>query len=311
MTRKNRSLTYLTISLGVLVLAIAVYAFRDGAMEQWYIRKLDSQWKEERWAAAGELQALGSGAAEDWYLSRLDSEDDEDQKRAADKLSELGTLRTIAALIEKLPEDYSSSHSVVMALSSIGGPAAPLLLQRLKKDKQEGKRRSTAYRVLVDIGSPAIPVLISALKDDSEEVRFDVVAALRDIGTASQAAIGALIEKLEDTNKSMRRNAAFALLALDPKRIEALPVLIEVLREGPHQNPRNFAFERKAVFALGRMGPAARDAIPALEEARKRAVGQGRKALNIPVGWFDRLEREIADALKKIQDESLPDDGQR
>ena len=301
MTSKGRRLSYLIISLGLVVLVVAVYAFRGPILEQWYLWKLDSAQGQERWAAAKQLQILGSEAAEDWYISRLE----EDQNRAAGELSDLGSIKAIAALIEKLPEDYSSSHSVVKALSSIGGPAAPLLLQEFKKDKQEGKRRFTAYRVLVDLGSPAIPVLIRALKDDSEEVRFYAVGALSRIGTASQAAIGALIEKLEDTNKSMRRNAVFALLALDPKRIEALPVLIEVLREG------NISFGRRAATALGRMGPAARDAIPALEEARKRAVGRGRKFLIGRRPPFYRPERAIADALKKIQGESLPDDGQR
>ena len=43
MTSKGKRLTYLTISLGVLVLLVAGYAFKDRAVEQWYLWKLESE----------------------------------------------------------------------------------------------------------------------------------------------------------------------------------------------------------------------------------------------------------------------------
>ncbi len=287
---RNKFIVVSVAVFGIAVLVASGFALKPVILEQWYAWKLESQWKEERWAPAGELQTLRSGAAEDWYLSQLDSEDEEDQERAAENLSELGTLRAIAALIEKLPEDYrsSQSHFTVKALSSIGEPAAPLLLQKLKKEIQESKKGSTAYRVLEEMGSPAVSVLVTALEDDSEDVRFLAVQALGRIGAGSDAAIRALIRNLEDPNIFMRRNTAFALLTLDPQRIEALSVLIKVLREG------NVEFKRRAATALGRIGLAARDAIPALQEARRRTVSTSRDK---------RLQVAAADALKKIRGE--------
>ncbi len=47
MATKGRRLTYLIISLGLLVLVVAVYAFRGPILEQWYLSKLDSENEEE------------------------------------------------------------------------------------------------------------------------------------------------------------------------------------------------------------------------------------------------------------------------
>ncbi len=45
---EGKRLTYLTISLGVIVLLIAGYAFKDRAVEQSYIWKLESEDKSVR-----------------------------------------------------------------------------------------------------------------------------------------------------------------------------------------------------------------------------------------------------------------------
>ena len=73
MTGKGKHLTHLTISLGVLVLGIAGYAFKDKAMEEWYL------WK-------------------------LESEDEETQKAAAENLGEMQSVRAVAKILQVLRE---------------------------------------------------------------------------------------------------------------------------------------------------------------------------------------------------------------
>ena len=128
-------------------------------------------------------------------------------------------------------------------------------------------------------------------------MRSFAVSAFSRIGMRSEAAIVALIERLEDQKKYIRWNVVFTLLRLDPKRIEVLPVLIEILEEG------NIYRKTSAASALGRIGPAARDAIPALEQARKSAASMSREDSNLPSSVVKRLQVAAADALKKIRGE--------
>ena len=47
-----------TAIVGIVVLVASAFILKPVILEQWYAWKLESQWKEERWAAAGELQTL-------------------------------------------------------------------------------------------------------------------------------------------------------------------------------------------------------------------------------------------------------------
>ncbi len=63
MTKECKRITHLTIALGVLVLAIAGYASRDLAVEQWYLWKLKSEDREEQRAAIQKLGEMRSASA--------------------------------------------------------------------------------------------------------------------------------------------------------------------------------------------------------------------------------------------------------
>ena len=67
-----------------------------------------------------------------------------------------------------------------------------------------------------------------------------------------------LITNLKNQDETVRRNAAEALGKLGQAAKDAVPALIRTLKD------RNEAVRRSAAEALGKLGPAANDAVPAL-----------------------------------------------
>jgi HEAT repeat protein len=116
----------------------------------------------------------------------------------------------------------------------------------------------------------AVPNLFEALKDP--QLYEASMKALEKIGFDSKDAIPALIEALK--YEDLRAYAADRLLNIGP---EAVPELIRAL-EGEYGPIREYA-----AWILGKMGPEAEAAIPALTEALwdkdKRVRGTAQKAL--------------------------------
>ena len=101
--------------------------------------------------------------------------------------------------------------------------------------------------------------LIQALKDKSPAVRF---WAADQLGEGQfQAAKGVLDKHLEDPSPSVRLAAAFALA-----RLGDLKVSLPILEKGLQGDRATACF---AGDFLARIGPPAKDALPALEEAVK------------------------------------------
>jgi HEAT repeat protein len=159
-------------------------------------------------------------------------------------------------------------------LEDIGGQAyaiLPMLRAALKeaalKDADEAVRTRAVHAVL-RVGpkpdSSGIP-LIASLQDELDVVRFHAAATLGDLGRAAEFAIPALLHAaLWDGDLAVRVEAAVALWKIDRKGPVVLPVLIEAL------NSDNELLCWIAADCLGGMGPAAREAIPALQQALGR-----------------------------------------
>jgi HEAT repeat protein len=133
--------------------------------------------------------------------------------------------------------------------------------------------RVQAAITLGEIGpqaAEAVPALFEALKDP--KVHDASMKALEKIGFDSKVAIPELIEALKYDD--LRAYAAKALLEVGPA---AVPELIRAL-EGDYGPVREYA-----AYILGKMGPKAREAVPALTEALwdkdKRVRGTAQKAL--------------------------------
>ena len=164
MTRKGRRLTYLTISLGVLVLLIAGYAFKDRAVEQWYL------WK-------------------------LESEDEQSRYDAVMKLAEMGAVGAVPAVLKILGtpsvEKYPSSTGLspvdmlffdLLKLKSFAGKrSVPYLVMALDDKGRVPYLSALLLRRLGPQARGAIPALTTALHHESELVRHAAADALKKI----------------------------------------------------------------------------------------------------------------------------------
>ncbi len=147
-----------------------------------------------------------------------------------------------------------------------------------------------AIGVLGEIGKPAVPALMEALKDRNLEMRGGAQEALARIGTD---AVSDLLQALKDRDGETNREAAAVLLKVDPAQLkelelawskalagpgrerleaiatlekmgkEAVPALIQVLRD------QDESVRKTAAGALGRLGPAAREASTPLQRLAK------------------------------------------
>ena len=105
------------------------------------------------------------------------------------------------------------------------------------------------------------------LKDQNDKVRVASAGALGRIKPTPAGAVAGLALALKDKVRDVRGNAAWALARIELKGKEAetiVPALIDLLR-GENKGSRSIA-----ALALGRIGPAAHQAVPALVREMKR-----------------------------------------
>ena len=190
MTSKGKRLTYLSISLGVLVLAIAGFALKDKAVEQWYL------WK-------------------------LESEDEAERKVAAARLGEMRSVRAVARLTELFriePIEEPHLPYSARALVKIGKPAVPALCNLLG-EQHYTNRRDFIWTIgaIGEKAEAAVPYLIHSLEDEDWVVRQTTAEVLGLIGPRARHAIPALVNTLRDENEYVRNSAAGALKRIQGK----------------------------------------------------------------------------------------------
>jgi HEAT repeat protein len=137
----------------------------------------------------------------------------------------------------------------------------PALVRALQS--QNPTDRARAARDLGRLGwlaREALPALVTALRDDDAKVRETGAHA---IGLMGPEALPALVEMLTHEDKYVRRQAVWALGKLGPL---ARPTLSNLCRALKDADPRTGS---GAAQALGGMGAAGADAVPALAEAMR------------------------------------------
>ncbi len=92
--------------------------------------------------------------------------------------------------------------------------------------------------------------------------------------SAGQEDVPTLIHKLKDRDKEVRFNAAYAVGKIGPAAKEAVPALIAALKD---------EYRWVAASALGKIGPAA---VPALIAALKDEDGSVRVSAAFALGWI-------------------------
>jgi HEAT repeat protein len=157
----------------------------------------------------------------------------------------------------------------------------PTVLRHLSPEKRCSPK--TACDLITKIGpaaSEAVPRLVSLLQQKDYDGLWAAADALAAIGRAAEPAIPALAALLEHPSGTVGASAAHALAEIGRP---AFPEVFTVLKSG---SPRAQEF---AADCLGRLGEAAREALPSLERLLEKTQGQPefRAWLLLAIGEID------------------------
>jgi HEAT repeat protein len=212
----------------------------------------------ERYGRLGAAEVLATMGATAPLLRALQSDDPEARHHARVELGQEAPpeeLLSVAVLIEQLgaPEE-GKRVCAARQLRRWGEqalPAIPALIEALGGSEE----RYPARQALVAIGRPAVPALLQLLAHPDAERRFEAIAALDDLAEADEL-WPALEPALHDPSSEVRRMAMQALAQAGVQAI--IPELLRALEDEELCGV--------AADALGKLGPAARVAVPRLFE---------------------------------------------
>lgn len=193
----------------------------------------------------------------------------------------------VPALIKNLADSQDPVRDeTAQALGLIGPAAGPALVAALQDP--DAKRRAGAATALAQMDpafrDAAKDVEQAATKESDATVRAALFAALPKTGVAPDRCVALILPAVTDENEALRHAALNALLTSSAVRKASVPKLSALLKEN---NP---AVRERAAHALGRVGPGAVDALPALLIAARAADGAP----------------AYADALAQVGPQALP-----
>ena len=279
--------------------AVLIEALQSDA--PWWIRA----------SAAESIRQLGAGGTQATAgLAAMVCDETVNVRRpAARALAAIGpgAKEAVPALTEALGDEYlATGVAAARALVQIDPQnctiAIPVLVSGLSDGARAGRE---AAEVLAMIGSPALPSLLDALQGEDRRARIRAAESLGLMGPPARDAVGPLMATLKEQDHRVQRPAARALGKIGPEARDAVPLLEELLKDryvraaaaGALGSLRPEALtksmdlfiealhggegwsRRDAADILGDLGPAAKGAIPALQELR-----------------FDDCDRSVRDA---------------
>ncbi len=163
-------------------------------------------------------------------------------------------------------------------LAKLGPSAIPAIMKALK-ERENMAARFDAQDIMAQMGPPAIPFLIEEMKKGD----FLQDRASLTLGKMGKPAVPELVKLLDNKDDLARGMAAQTLGIIGPAAKEAVPALIAALKNPkddlakikPPANARGLNRQGgRSVYpffarALGRIGPDAKAAVPALREKLK------------------------------------------
>lgn len=247
------------------------------------------------------------------------------------------TAGVAEALSAGLQQDPSLSYIIAQrALCELGEKSIPVLMTAASQPSAVVRR--LAIETLGSIGAHAdgaVPLLAAKLADPDESVRRAAANALGKMAAESKAAVPQLRTALKDTSRLVRTAAAVALIQADPPASEAVPVLLEAISDrsdmtavpmayraparfsptvvpavleflkgasparSPQRDVQKWVRTREAAIELlGRMGPNAQAAVPALTEALENKRTPHRREVTEALGLIGPDARAAVPALK-------------
>jgi HEAT repeat protein len=228
--------------------------------------------------------------------------------RAANRLGTMGEKAKAAVpqLIAMLADEDVTGHAypfiykvygyASIALQRIGLPAVPGLTQALKNPNE--RVRARAAEALGGIGARAknaIPALLNVSKDDPcERVRSEAVKVLRKIDPSGAMTTASFVRLARtDTASQVRCRAFAALEEIDRNTKRAIPVFIQGLKD-EDPNVRGLVAR-----VLGRYGPKAKSAVPALRNALSDQAYR-HHGISIHLFRCRPVRYDVAESLGKI-----------
>jgi HEAT repeat protein len=201
-------------------------------------------------------------------------------------------------IMEKMLKDADATTAqyALDALATLGPKAVPRLIELL----QHKDLRVQVVYVLGQIGpgaAPAVDALAKLVGDKDVQLSTEAVLALGKIGPDAKSAVPALMKALEQENCPNAHAIIYTLGRIGPNAASAEPLLLKAMKSedrslavvsawtftkiGPHSDKPKMAVRvfvaclsdalpetrKAAAEGLADMGPAARDAVPALRKA--------------------------------------------
>jgi HEAT repeat protein len=195
--------------------------------------------------------------------------------------------------------DETTILNALDALTKLGKPAVPRLIDALKIEKC----RAGVLYVLGRIGPDAVaavPQIIPLVEDKNERVAKEAILTLAAIGPGAKEAVPALIKALEQSENPNGPAAAFALGKIGPDAASAEEALVKqvdgkdkalalasawalvTVKPASEETAKKLVpmlvaslsdatplVRQGAADALGKLGPAAKEAVPALKNVAK------------------------------------------
>lgn len=188
------------------------------------------------------------------------------------------------------PIDLARIESAA-ALSRLGSAAsstAPALIAAFQQEKNPNARREmlAALGQINPEPAPALQSIKVALNDSDYSVKYTAYYALGSLGPAASQEIPLLVKNLQDRDEFLQIVSAWALIRISPQTQEVVSKALPLLTKGLEILDPRARFD--AASALGELGPAARNALPALqkieekdtEEAVRKAAAEAIRKIN-------------------------------
>jgi HEAT repeat protein len=259
--------------------------------------------------AAVALGRLGDPAAQGPLAAALRDPDPVVRRDAAIALGkfEPRILDAVRALARALTEDEVDVVRATAARSLRGTAATAELLRALKEDRSAGVRAGAAFALR---GAAADPELLAALRAacadaGSEQLRVEAAMTVATLVPDDKESVGVLTAALEGKDRWAGQSATQYLYELGPRAAPAADALAKVVaREKYESHYINQTWY--ALYALARIGPAAKPAVPAL------LAKLGEDAANphwstTTTNYVPVSDNAIAYTLARIGPEVVPD----
>jgi HEAT repeat protein len=209
------------------------------------------------------MKDLGGCAGVTVLIDMLRDPDANVRDEASNALRSKPTPGGIPALIAALKNQREGTRATAaialgsqrdIAVASGGNPPWGLSVQTSEEMRKELRK----------VLPGAVPALVESLRDPAADVRVAAAQTLMRFGSDAASAIPTLTDLLQDQPK-VRDAAIASALVIGPGDLAGrfVPPLVARLKE---EDPSRRA---DAADSLAKLGPAARDAVPALEEALK------------------------------------------